>query len=189
MCTEGDDGPAALALEHEKARYSTLVNRSGVLDSRAGTLLSTLVIVGGVIGAFWAFALEKESAATVEQLASDLFVQIFLLALVVFYALTVLLLGGSLLVSVYLPTSDNAAPTEKRAILESARSAYYDAVKKTISQNDLKRNLLGFALATFAVALVLSGAFAGRVLFLISPEIETDPLGAGMASFFDSILT
>ncbi len=162
---------AILAMERERERFSTLVRRSEVLDSRAGTLLSALVIVGGVIGAFWTFLLDKDSASAVDKLASDDLVVASLIGAIVLYGCAAVLMGASLLISIHIWDSSKDAPRgSKLEFIEEALSGYYEAAENMIGTNDWKWKLLAGSLAASSLALAAIGFFASRVFLLVAPS-------------------
>lgn len=167
---------AKLALERERERYTTLLNRSEVNDSRAGTLLSALVIVGGIVGALLSFALDKDSAPTVGKLVGDRAVVILFFTTVAMYGISATVLGASLLISVQTWEGSKGAPSnDYMALLEEARKDYHKLANSVHGISMCKWILLMIGLACFSLAFIAAAVLVSRALFLIGQDLIIAP--------------
>lgn len=157
-------------LNEEHKRLEILLRRSEVLDQRAGTLLSALVIVGGVLGAFWSFVLSDRAAPTVERLADNPWILTPLIAAIALYWASAVTMACSLLISVYVfktrETLDTAVKSE--VLFEEAWSQVQKAANRLGGISNWKWVVLIVSLALFAMAIAAIGAFAVQVFVNIS---------------------
>lgn len=159
------------ATEREKDRYGILLRRSEILDSRAGTLLSALVVVGGVLGAFWAFSLDKDSASTVERLADDPGILSSLLAALILYAVAAVALAASLLISIRISSGiDPSSPLpNKERLAKEAWEDFHRLSTKMVCYNNWKWRLLIAFVTLFSLSLAAVGVCVVRVFLEIGP--------------------